>query len=76
MLLAGSGRSYPLLPGLFIDGRFVVGILVFERVVCFSSQTCVGFGAQYLLQRRYGADVPRLVTQPAYGMLSHTSIRV
>jgi hypothetical protein len=45
-------------------------------MVCLSSQTRIDFGAQYLLQRRYGAGVLRLVAQPAYCILSHTPIGV
>lgn len=76
LLLPGSGRRDPPLPGLSIYTRPVVRILVFQRVVSVSSQTRIGFAAQYLLQRRYGAGVLRLVAQPTYGILSHTPIRL
>jgi len=76
LLLPGFGRRDPPLPCLSIHQRPVVRIMVFERMVCVTSQTRIGFGAQDLLQRRCGAGVLRLAAQPTYGMLSHTPIRV
>jgi hypothetical protein len=50
LLLSAACRRNPLLPGLSIDTRFVSRILVFERMVSLTSQVCIGFGAQDLLQ--------------------------
>jgi hypothetical protein len=75
-ILPCSDCRDPLFPGLSIYTRRVIGILVFECVVRLSSQTQISFGAQYLLQSRDGTDVPPLVAQPTYGLLSHASIRV
>ena len=61
MLLPGPGRRDPPLPGLGIYTRPVVRILVFEHVVSVCSQTRISFIAQYFLQCRYSAGVPRLV---------------
>jgi len=74
--LPGFGRRDPTLPCLSVHQRPVVWIMVFERMVCVTSQTRIGFGAQDLLQRRCGAGVLRLAAQPTYGKLSHTPIRV
>src|SRR5438105_10929944 len=76
LLLPGSGRRDPPLPGLSIDTRFVRRILVFERMVCLASQTRSGLRAQDLLQRRDGAGVLWLGAQPTYGMFSHTPVRI
>ena len=71
-----SARRDPPFPGLSIDTRFVIRVLGFERVVCGSSHSWIGFGAQDLLQRSNSAGVPWLGTQPTDGFLSHPSIGI
>ena len=61
---------------LSIDAGSVAGILIFEHMVRGPVQARIAFGAQELLQHRYGAGISRLSAQPAYGLLSHTPIWV
>ncbi len=76
LLFSGSGRRNSLLSGLSIDSRFVVGVLVFERMVCLAPQALVGLCAQDLLQSSDSAGVPWLGTQPIDGFLAHPSIGI
>ena len=62
----------PPLPGIRIESRLVVGILMFECVMCQASQTRIGFRTQDLLQRRYGTCVLREAPQPPESVQSRT----
>ncbi len=76
LLLCASGRRDPPLPGLSIDTRFVSRILMFERMVSLTSQVCIGFGAQDLLQSRDSTGIRWMGAQPTDGFLSHMFIGI
>ncbi len=76
LLFSTSGRRDPPLPGLSIDTRFVSRILAFERMVSLTSQVCIGFGAQDLLQSRDSACNLWLGAQPTDGFLSYVFIGI
>ena len=76
LLLSASGRRDPPLPGLSINTRFVSRILVYERMVSLTSQVCIGFGAQDLLQSRDSASIRWMGAQPTDSFLSHMFIGI